>query len=205
MIRTDGAKLYDVIYADPPWRYRHCASNNRKVENQYPTMALSEIKAFPVPAARDSVLYLWVPSPKLGEGLEVMSAWGFDYRSSLVWDKERIGMGYWFRGQHELLVVGVKGVVSPPPQALRVSSVFREPRTAHSRKPDRIREMIARWFPDAAKIELFARRRYPGWEAWGNELACSHSAAVRDESTTAAFCPACGSSYHLATGWSSQR
>jgi hypothetical protein len=107
--------------------------------------------------------------PVLPEALDVMAAWGFTYRSSAVWDKEFMGMGYWFRGQHELLLVGVRGQWSPPPQPLRVSSVYREARGRHSRKPDTVRNMIAAWWPDARRLEMFCRYPAPGWAAWGNQ------------------------------------
>jgi len=132
-------------------------------------MDLSVIKALRVPAAENAVLYLWATAPKLLEAMEVMVCWGFDYRTCAVWDKEIIGMGYWFRGQHELLLVGVKGKFSPPGQTLRVSSVIRERRTNHSKKPDMIRDLISKWYPDVLKLELFARATAPGWDAWGDE------------------------------------
>lgn len=77
-------------------------------------MELEEIKTLSIPSADNAVLFLWATAPKLKEALEVMEAWGFEYRTNAVWDKEIIGMGYWFRGQHELLLVGVKGEFSPP-------------------------------------------------------------------------------------------
>jgi N6-adenosine-specific RNA methylase IME4 len=86
-----------------------------------------------------------------------------------VWDKELLGMGYWFRGQHELLLVGTKGTFSPPPQPLRIGSVIREKRSNHSKKPPLVRNLIASWFPDARRIELFARNTSPGWDVWGND------------------------------------
>lgn len=163
-------KKYQVIYADPPWSYRHCASNSRRIENQYDTMSLSEIKTLPVPSDNNCVLYLWATAPKLLEAIEVLSAWGFDYRTCLVWDKEIIGMGYWFRGQHELLLVGVKGKVSPPEPRLRISSVLKERRGKHSKKPECIRNLIQSWYPNADKIELFAREQIFGWDVWGDEV-----------------------------------
>src|SRR3990170_4080212 len=99
-------KQYDIIYADPPWRYEHPISNSRRIENQYPTMSLNEIKALNIPTKDNSVLFLWATAPKLEESLEVVKAWGFTYRTHLIWDKRTIGMGYWFRNQHELLLVG---------------------------------------------------------------------------------------------------
>jgi len=133
-------------------------------------MSLSEIKALQVPTEDNAVLYLWATAPKLLEATEVLVAWGFDYRTCAIWDKKIIGMGYWFRGQHELLLVGVRGKFSPPAQALRISSVYQEQRTRHSKKPDAIRNYVAQWYPDHSKIELFARQRTPGWDVWGNEV-----------------------------------
>lgn len=171
------SQLYDVIYADPPWEYRHCASNSRRIENKYPTMKLDDIKKLSVPAAKNCVLYLWTTAPKLEEGLAVVKAWGFDYRSCLIWDKEIQGMGYWFRIQHEILLVGVKGDVSPPKPSARVSSVLRVRRASHSDKPDQVKELLASWYPEARKIELFYRQKTPlffslksSWDTWGNDL-----------------------------------
>lgn len=163
-------KKYQIIYADPPWEYRHCASKCREISNHYPTMKLDDIKALQLPSDDNAILFLWATSPKLLEALEVMSAWGFDFRSSLVWDKEIIGMGYWFRGQHELLLVGVKGKMPPPAQSLRISSVWKERRTKHSKKPLGIRDMIAKWYPLNTKLEMFAREKTKDFDVWGNEV-----------------------------------
>lgn len=163
-------KKYQVIYADPPWRYRHCASKSRRIENQYDTMTLEDIKNLKVPIDDSAVLYLWATAPKLTEALEVLAAWGFDYRTCMVWDKEIIGMGYWFRGQHELLLVGVKGTFSPPAPEKRVSSVWQQRRLGHSEKPARIRDWIKWWYPAHNKLELFARTKTRGWDVWGDEV-----------------------------------
>jgi len=101
-------KKYQVIYADPPWRYSFSKSKSRKIENQYPTMSVEEICAMDIPSDDNAVLYLWATSPKLLEAIKVMEAWGFTYKTHAIWDKEKVGMGYWFRGQHEILMVGVK-------------------------------------------------------------------------------------------------
>jgi len=103
---------FPVIYADPPWRYEDSTTSpNRFIENQYPTMDLDEICAMPVAswAAKDAILFLWGTSPKLEEALQVMRAWGYEYRTSLVWIKDKIGMGHWVRQQHELLLIGRRG------------------------------------------------------------------------------------------------
>ena len=161
---------FDIIYADPPWQYEHIVSKSRAIENQYPTLTLEDIKALSVPVKENAVLFLWATAPKLDEALQVMKAWQFDYRTCAIWDKEVIGMGYWFRNQHELLLVGVKGVVSPPPENKRISSVFRSKREGHSQKPDFIYSIIENMFPNYLYLELFARNERPGWKSWGNEL-----------------------------------
>jgi len=79
-----------------------------------------------VPSAEDCILYLWSPAPLIEQALGVLSAWGFTYKSHMVWDKKKMGMGYWFRGQHELLTVSTKGNFSPPPSTMRISSIMKE-------------------------------------------------------------------------------
>jgi len=162
-------KLYGVIYADPPWRYDD-ATPNRAIENHYPTMSDEEICGLSVPADKNAVCYMWATAPKLREGLMVMDAWGFNYRTHAIWDKVKLGMGYWFRGQHELLMVGTRGKVRTPAPALRISSLIRCPRGRHSSKPDYVRDMIAKWFPDVARLEMFTRIKRPGWDAFGNQV-----------------------------------
>lgn len=174
-------KLYDVIYADPAWRYDFSKSDSRQIENQYPTMTVDEICALEIPAKKNSVLYLWATSPKLLEALKVINAWGFEYKSHAIWDKGSSGIGYWFRGQHELLIAATKGKVSPPKPDLRCGSLLRYPNqnrlaringkcNHHSLKPWEIREMIKRWFPTHDRLELFAREKTEGWDVWGNQV-----------------------------------
>lgn len=169
LIEPPRGKLYGVIYADPPWRYND-ATPTRAIENHYPTMSDEEIWAMQVPAAKDAVLYLWVTAPKLCEGLRTMTSWGFTYKTHAVWDKVKLGMGYWFRGQHELLMVGTRGRVRHPTPALRISSVIRCPRGRHSSKPDHVRDRIAAWFPDVQRLEMFSRLKRPGWDVLGNQV-----------------------------------
>jgi N6-adenosine-specific RNA methylase IME4 len=168
-------KKYQIIYADPPWSYEHPISNSRRIENQYDTMSLDEIKQLPVQliSEKDCVLFMWATAPKLAESIEVLNNWGFSYRTCLVWDKLVLGMGYWFRNQHEILLVGLKGAISPPLPELRISSVYRDKREEHSKKPDKIRALITKWYPSYSKIELFAREKLQGWDVWGNESPSS--------------------------------
>jgi N6-adenosine-specific RNA methylase IME4 len=177
-VQTSAAKKhevpsgpFDLILADPPWQYKITEADNRKIENHYDTQSLDQICANTPPnTAQSCVLLLWATAPLLLEALRVMDAWGFAYKTSAVWDKEILGMGYWFRGQHELLLVGIKGKVSPPSPGARVSSVFREARAKHSAKPECVFNWIEKAFPDAKKLERYARKARPGWACEGNEL-----------------------------------
>jgi N6-adenosine-specific RNA methylase IME4 len=169
---TAPVQRYRIVLADPPWRYNHCRSNGEKVELWYPTLTGEQIAALPVQdiLTRDALLYLWVTAPKLRVGMDVLAAWGFEYVTGAVWDKELIGRGYHFRGQHEHLLVGKRGRPGTPARADRISSIIRARRTEHSCKPDEAYELIERAHPLATKIELFARSRRSGWAAWGNEV-----------------------------------
>ena len=166
-----GASSYPVICADPPWRYEHAESESRAIENQYPTMSLEEICALPVSeiATEDAVLYLWVTSPKLAEGMKVIEAWGFTYRTSMVWVKDRIGMGYWARQRHELILIATRGSPPTPPPAVRPDSVLESARVEHSAKPAAFYEMIERLYPAWPRLEMFCRSPRPGWSVWGNQ------------------------------------
>ena len=161
---------FDIIYADPPWRYDFAETSNRKIENQYTTMDNNDIANMKVPAKDNCVLFMWATAPKLIEALDVMKAWGFTYKTHAVWDKQKIGMGYWFRGQHELLMVGVKGKFSPPDSTIRISSVIKEERSQHSKKPDSIADYIDLAYYNKSKIELFCREPRTGWYSYGNQI-----------------------------------
>jgi ParB/RepB/Spo0J family partition protein len=158
-----------LVLADPPWRYDFAETDRRQVENQYPTATTEEIVAMAPQTADDCVILLWATAPKLEDALAVMTGWGFAYKTHAVWDKEKIGMGYWFRGQHELLLVGTKGDAAPPPEAERTGSVFRESRAKHSTKPESVYAWIERAFPGLVKLEMFARKPRDGWQLMGNE------------------------------------
>lgn len=160
---------FQVIYADPPWELGGSGSE-LAVENHYETQTLEEIKQLPVPAADDSVLFLWVVSSKLREGLETMEAWGYEYLTNITWAKNKQGLGRYVRTQHELLLIGKRGKIPVPEAADRPSSVIHAPRGAHSVKPDEAYEAIERMFPTLTKrIELYARRPRKGWRNWGKE------------------------------------
>jgi len=163
---------FPIIYSDPPWRYELNKAGDRAVENHYPTMALEEIKALPVQniAREDCILFLWAPSPKVGEAMEVLTAWGFTYRTKMVWIKDKIGMGIWVCQQHESLLIATMGSPPAPMPGTQPASVIHAPRGQHSVKPDVFYEIIEKLYPDTARIELFLRGKpREGWEGWGNE------------------------------------
>lgn len=165
-------RKYGVLYVDPPWRYEHCASESRAIENHYPTLTYEELVEMDTGALclDDAVLFLWATAPKLSEALSVMNSWGFSYRTSAVWNKERVGMGYYFRIQHELLLVGVRGEPGTPEPSARPASIISESRGEHSAKPERVYEIIEAMYPAAPKLELFARgEARTGWDTWGNQ------------------------------------
>jgi N6-adenosine-specific RNA methylase IME4 len=164
---------FPVIYADPPWRYEHAISDSRKIENQYPTMTAEELAALTPPAADDAVMFLWATSPKLDEALDLLRVWGFSYRTNLVWVKDKIGMGYYARQQHEQLLIARRGDLPVPDPADRPSSVIHAPRGRHSEKPESVYGLIERMYPLFARCEMFARQTRPGWTSWGNEIAAA--------------------------------
>uniref|UniRef100_A0A6M3J9P0 Putative methyltransferase n=1 Tax=viral metagenome TaxID=1070528 RepID=A0A6M3J9P0_9ZZZZ len=162
---------YPVILADPPWRYEFTESANRAIENQYPTMTLEDICNLPIGdlVHKDAVLYLWATPPKLEESMKVLNAWGFTYRTSMVWVKDKIGMGYWARQRHEIILIGVRGDMPAPAPDVRPDSVIESPRGMHSAKPEKLHEIIEAIYPALPKIELFSRLPRNGWASWGHE------------------------------------
>lgn len=177
---------YDVILADPPWRYNsrchHSENKNRfggGAEGKYPTMADAEILAMPVKdlAAFDAMLFLWVTGPRLPLGIQVMNSWGFDYITiAFTWMKQNksgkglfFGTGYYTKHNAELCLLGKRGN-GLKPAVNTVSSAVLTPLQEHSRKPEVVHERINQLYPDANKLELFARRAAPGWSIWGNQV-----------------------------------
>jgi N6-adenosine-specific RNA methylase IME4 len=168
-------RRYGVIVADPPWRfepYSRETGMDRAADNHYPTSGVAEIAALPVPtiAADDCVLFLWATVPCLEYALVVLKAWGFVYRSQYVWVKDRIGLGFWSRNKHEILLIGTRGHIPAPAPGTQWPSVIEAPVGAHSVKPEAALQMIEHYYLSLRKIEL--HRRGParlGWDAWGDE------------------------------------
>ena len=170
---------YEIIYADPAWEYntKECLAKtsilNGELNTHYSTMTLKELKALDVQSISDKncMLFLWVVSPMLKEGIEVMEAWGFKYATiAFIWHKQRTNPGYYTMSECEICVVGKKGKIPTPRGSRNERQFLSELRTKHSKKPDEIRNRINRMFPEQTKIELFARQRYENWDAWGNEV-----------------------------------
>jgi len=177
-IESDG---FGTILADPPWQFQNRTGKmapEHKRLSRYKTMALPDIKALPIStlAAERAHLYLWVPNALLPDGLEVMQAWGFDYKTNLVWYKIRKdggpdgrGVGFYYRNVTEVVLFGVRGKnVRTLDPARRQVNIISSRKREHSRKPDELYEIIedCSWGP---YLELFARGTRKGWFSWGNE------------------------------------
>jgi N6-adenosine-specific RNA methylase IME4 len=185
--RQIGHRLYGAILADPPWRFEPWSRQSgmdRAAENHYPTMTLDELSALRdrIPAAEDCAMFLWAITPMLLEGVDLLAEWGFNYRTHFVWLKPQIGMGYWNRGCHELLLLGIRGTVPAPAPGEQYSSVFEGAVGEHSVKPAAAAEMIEAMFPNASLLEMFARQPRLGWDVWGAEV---ESTQVHDSSESA--------------------
>lgn len=161
---------YSVIYADPPWEYSN-SGFGQSAASHYMTMGLDDICAMPVSdlAADDCALLMWATSPLLEDAFRVVTAWGFEYKSSFVWVKDRApGLGWYVNTKHEHLLIGVKGQAIP---AEKIDSIISGSVTKHSKKPDSVYEIIHRMYPQGKRIELFARQRHEGWAVFGNQVA----------------------------------
>lgn len=180
MLFCDGKK-FSTIYADPPWRFQNRTGKvapEHKRLNRYDTMELEDIKALPISEIADKKchLYLWVPNALLPDGLEVMKAWGFEYKGNIVWEKVRKdggpdgrGVGFYFRNVTELLLFGVRGTPNRTLDPARSQvNLIRTQKREHSRKPDEIIPIIEKCSPGPF-IELFARGNREGWAMWGNQ------------------------------------
>lgn len=172
-------KKFGVILADPEWPFdvwSEETGQDRAAKNHYPTSTIEVISSRPVAtiAADDCVLGLWATVPKLPAALDVMREWGFTYVTHIAWIKDRIGTGYWFRNNHEILLIGKRGAPPKPADGTQWCSSIAAPRGAHSEKPDFQYEFFETFFPTWPKIELNARRARPGWKPWGFEAPTSH-------------------------------
>jgi N6-adenosine-specific RNA methylase IME4 len=170
-------KKYKIIYADPPWKYDDEGCQGTAI-NHYKTMNNKDICELPIKdlADKDCVLFIWGTYPKIPEVLEVINAWGFEYKSiGFQWIKKNkrngkwfYGLGRWTRGNTEPCFIAVKG--KPKRISASVFQIIESPINGHSRKPEVVRSKIIELMGDLPRIELFARQRVEGWDAWGNEV-----------------------------------
>lgn len=180
-LRRIGNAKFKTILADPPWRFQNqtgkVAPEHRRL-NRYGTMTLDDIKGLPVADVVEDTahLYLWVPNALLPEGLDVLRAWGFEYKSNLVWHKIRKdgepdgrGVGFYFRNTTELVLFGVRGknarTLAP---GRRQVNIIKSMKREHSRKPDEMYDLVEACSPGPF-LEMFARGSRPGWTTWGNQ------------------------------------
>ncbi|MEX0701409.1 MAG: MT-A70 family methyltransferase [Planctomycetales bacterium] len=177
----DGlARDHGAILVDPPWRFSNRTGKvapEHKRLNRYPTMSMAEIAALPVAelAAAKAHLYMWCPNALLLEGLEIMRAWGFTYKTNLVWYKIRKdggpdgrGVGFYFRNVTELVLFGVKGKLRTAKPGRTQVNLLQSRKQEHSRKPHELYDVIEGCSP-GPYLELFARFRRPGWTQWGDQ------------------------------------
>lgn len=159
---------FRTIYADPPWHYTNAASRGA-AQNHYDTMTIEEIAGLPVQqlAAAEAHLHLWTTNAFLFEAKEIIEAWGFTYKSCLVWIKPQLGNGNYWRVSHEFLLLGVRGNLTFADRAQQ-SWICAE-RTQHSAKPRIFQKLIEHVSP-APRLELFARTQSDGWTTWGNQI-----------------------------------
>jgi N6-adenosine-specific RNA methylase IME4 len=172
-------KKYNIIYADPPWQYTSkSVSPNREVTNHYQTMSVNDICKLPINelADKNCFLFLWATFPCLPEALQVINAWGFEYKTlgfnwiklnkkskSLFW-----GCGAYTRSNPEICLIAKKG--KPQVISHSIHSVIITPKEEHSKKPDIVRDKIIELCGDLPRVELFARQKHEGWDSWGNEI-----------------------------------
>jgi N6-adenosine-specific RNA methylase IME4 len=186
LLKACQGKRYATILADPPWQFQNrtgkVAPEHHRL-NRYPTLTLDDIKELPVSqvAMANAHLYLWIPNALLPDGLEVMRAWGFQYKSNIIWHKIRKdggpdgrGVGFYFRNVTEIVLFGVRGtnIRTLPPGRSQVNIIQTQKRE-HSRKPDELYRIIEECSP-GPHLELFARGKRTNWTVWGNQADDSY-------------------------------
>jgi len=160
--------LYDVISVDPPWNYgRVYDPENSRVANPYPEMTIDEILKLDLPFADNSILFLWTTHKFLPDAFNIVTQWGFDYKATLVWNKEKMGMGDWFRMQCEFCLFAIKG--KPFWSNTTERDIINESRRQHSRKPETFYSMVDK-ICVGRKLEYFSREKRDGWDIFGNDI-----------------------------------
>lgn len=169
--KLDYTKLldeYDVLVVDPPWEYnRTYDPDASRVANPYPSMSLEEIKNIDLPSSENSVLWLWSTHAYLYDAKNILEHWGFEYKATLVWNKDKIGMGNWLRMQCEFCLLGIKG--KPTYQNTKYRDIIIEKGREHSRKPECFYDMVND-ICIGSKIDYFSREKREGWYSYGNQI-----------------------------------
>ncbi len=176
-------KKYKIIYADPPWSYNSTSKNGTSrgvAEKYYNTMTLDDVKNLPIKNIADdnSLLFMWITFPHLHEMNDILNAWGFTYKTvAFTWVKiykhtrnPILACGYWTRSNAEICVLATKGKDYPRRISAKVSQIIISEKGKHSQKPDEVRKRIIKLMGDLPRIELFAREKVEGWDAWGDEV-----------------------------------
>jgi len=159
--------VFEVISLDPPWNYgREYDPDGSRVANPYPEMTQAQLLELKPPFADDSVCFLWTTQAFIWQAKELLDKWGFTYKATIVWDKEKIGMGAWLRMQCEFCLVGIKG--KPAWNKTSWRDIIRESRREHSRKPDTFYRMVEE-ITIGRRLEYFSREQRKGWEVFGND------------------------------------
>jgi len=170
---ANAPEKYSIFYADPPWKYGdELIEGYGAAVHHYPPMSIQELCELPIKAKAfdNATLFMWVTSPILDECYEVIQAWGFEYKASFVWDKVKHNYGHYNSVRHELLLVCTKGSYLPESSELVDSVISIERTDEHSEKPEYFRMLIERMYPNSKKIELFGRKKYLGWDSFGDEI-----------------------------------
>ena len=169
-------KKYKTIYIDPPWEEKGGGKIKRGADRHYKLMKIDDIKALPIPDLVDDSgchLYMWVTNNFLPKAFDLIKAWGFEYITLITWNKDRFGLGQYYRGitEHCVFASTKKRLPYKIANGKRQQGAtgFYEPKTIHSRKPVKMREMIEKVSYEP-RIELFARQHFNGWDCWGNEV-----------------------------------
>lgn len=160
---------YQVLYADPPWEYDFGFDIHGAAARHYNTMTIDELCKLPIVEIADenAVLFLWVTSPKLRDCFAMIEAWGFEYKTSFVWDKVKHVMGHYNSVRHEFLLLCIRGSYPKQSNTLADSVITVERNSNHSEKPEEFRDLIDTMYPLAKKVELFTDKSVPGWNSWG--------------------------------------
>lgn len=183
-MKNKRGRKYQIIYADPPWKYYVWSEDKKQAQGRatahYQTMKVDDICKLKVGdiADKDCKLFLWVTPPRLKEGLQVMEAWGFEYKTiAFTWVKTNkknfapfFGIGHWTASNAELVLAGLKKGGLLKRKSKSVSQVVLFPRGKHSEKPYVVRDKIVELLGDVPRVELFAREAPSGWDVWGNEV-----------------------------------